>query len=121
VITKLPIRVVPGLEKKSSTVREFGTTLSAAIVGTRRTQKVLAGVTVPDRPIANLHFLGPTKSGKTRIVGAAAGDSVGQLSTALIKVDLRRVSAQPRDCETDRIATGIHWPSRDFTVAYLGI
>src|SRR5688572_33126350 len=71
-----PARVVLELEKKSSTVREFETILRSKIVGQDEAvsqlvslyQTVLAGMAVPERPIANLLFLGPTGSGKTRIV-----------------------------------------------------
>jgi ATP-dependent Clp protease ATP-binding subunit ClpB len=87
-------RVVLEPEKKSSTVREFEAMLSAMIVGQDEAvsqlvsmyQTVLAGMTVPERPIANLLFLGPTGSGKTRIVEAAAEILLGS-SSALIKVD----------------------------------
>jgi ATP-dependent Clp protease ATP-binding subunit ClpA len=47
---------------------------------------VLAGMTVPGRPIANMLFLGPTGSGKTRIVEAAAEILSGS-ATAFIKID----------------------------------
>jgi len=95
VIAKFPfIRVVLEPEKKSSTVREFEKKLSAMIVGQGEAvsqfvsvyQMVLAGMNVPGRPIANLLFLGPTGSGKTRIVEAAAEILLGS-SAAIIKVD----------------------------------
>jgi len=89
-----PARVVLELEKKSSTVREFETVMRSKIVGQDEAvsqlvslyQTVLAGMAVPERPIANLLFLGPTGSGKTRIVEAAAEILFGN-STAFIKVD----------------------------------
>jgi ATP-dependent Clp protease ATP-binding subunit ClpA len=95
VIAQLPFtRVALELEKKSSTVQEFEAMLSARIVGQDEAvsqlvsvyQMVLAGMTVPDRPIANLLFLGPTGSGKTRIVEAAAESLLGR-SAAMVKVD----------------------------------
>jgi ATP-dependent Clp protease ATP-binding subunit ClpB len=95
VIAQLPFnRVVLKPEKKSSTVRKFEAMLSARIVGQDEAvsqlvsvyQTVLAGMTVPERPIANLLFLGPTGSGKTRIVEAAAEILFGS-SSAVIKVD----------------------------------
>jgi ATP-dependent Clp protease ATP-binding subunit ClpA len=49
-------------------------------------QTVLAGMSAPGRPLANLLFLGPTGSGKTRLVEAAAEILFGS-STAFIKVD----------------------------------
>jgi ATP-dependent Clp protease ATP-binding subunit ClpA len=89
-----PTRVVLELEKKSSTVREFESILHGKIVGQDEAvsqlvslyQTVLAGMAVPERPIASLLFLGPTGSGKTRLVEAAAESLFGS-STAFIKVD----------------------------------
>jgi ATP-dependent Clp protease ATP-binding subunit ClpA len=49
-------------------------------------QTFLAGVSTPGRPIANLLLLGPTGSGKTRIVEAAAEILFGSRS-AFVKVD----------------------------------
>ena len=40
-------------------------------------QKHLIGISSPDRPIANLLFLGPTGSGKTRMVEATAEALLG--------------------------------------------
>jgi ATP-dependent Clp protease ATP-binding subunit ClpA len=94
-IAELPeTRVALSLEKKSSKVRSFEAMLSARIVGQAEAvsqlvsvyQTVLAGMTMPGRPIANMLFLGPTGSGKTRTVEAAAEILVGNAS-ALIKID----------------------------------
>lgn len=94
-ITELPgTRVALQLEKKNSTVQEFEDMLSALIVGQDEAvsqlvsvyQTVLAGMTAPERPIANLLFLGPTGSGKTRIIEAAAEILLGS-SSAMIKID----------------------------------
>src|ERR1051326_7917062 len=87
-------RVALKPEKKSSAVREFETMLSATIVGQYEAvselvsiyQTVLAGMNVPDRPIANLLLLGPTGSGKTRIVEAASEILFGD-ADAVVKVD----------------------------------
>lgn len=49
-------------------------------------QMYLTGLCPPQRPVANLLFLGPTGTGKTRIVEAAAETLVGT-SRAVIKVD----------------------------------
>src|ERR1700739_1188461 len=49
-------------------------------------QTNLAGMSSPGRPIANLLFLGPTGSGKTRLGEALAGSLVGS-SRAVIKID----------------------------------
>lgn len=49
-------------------------------------QTFLAGMTSPGRPIGNFLFLGPTGSGKTRLVEAAAETLAGD-SRAVIKID----------------------------------
>jgi len=49
-------------------------------------QTFLAGMTSPVRPISNLLFLGPTGSGKTRLVEATAETLVGDVR-AVIKID----------------------------------
>src|SRR5712692_4148664 len=49
-------------------------------------QTYLAGMNSPSRPIGNLLFLGPTGSGKTRLVEAAAESLVGD-PRAMIKID----------------------------------
>jgi ATP-dependent Clp protease ATP-binding subunit ClpA len=49
-------------------------------------QMHLAGMTSPTRPIANLLFLGPTGSGKTRVVEATAEALIGD-AKAVIKID----------------------------------
>ena len=49
-------------------------------------QMHLAGLSAPNRPIGNFLFLGPTGSGKTRIVEATA-ETLLKNSRALIKVD----------------------------------
>ena len=49
-------------------------------------QTNLAGMSSPGRPIGNLLFLGPTGSGKTRLVEATAESLVGD-ARAVIKID----------------------------------
>jgi len=49
-------------------------------------QMYLAGMSSPGRPIGNFLFLGPTGSGKTRMVEATAESLVGD-SRAMIKID----------------------------------
>jgi len=49
-------------------------------------QTYLAGMSSPGRPIGNLLFLGPTGTGKTRLVEATAESLVGD-SRAVIKID----------------------------------
>ena len=81
-------------EKRSSTACEFERALRERIVGQDQAVEALvdlyqmfcAGLQSPSRPIGNLLFLGPTGSGKTRTVEAAAEVLFGQ-SRAVIKVD----------------------------------
>src|SRR3982750_562280 len=49
-------------------------------------QTHLAGMSSPGRPIGNLLFLGPTGSGKTRLVEAVAESLIGS-PRAVLKVD----------------------------------
>src|ERR1700676_1091879 len=49
-------------------------------------QTFLAGMSSPGRPIGNFLFLGPTGSGKTRLVEATAESLVGDMR-AVIKID----------------------------------
>jgi len=72
------IRLDPDI--KSPKAKEFEENLSAQIVGQERAvrrmsglfQIYLAGMNNPSRPIGTMLFLGPTGSGKTRVVEAAA-------------------------------------------------
>jgi ATP-dependent Clp protease ATP-binding subunit ClpB len=81
-------------EKRSSSTLEFKTSLAAKIVGQEEGVQALvdlyqvfcAGLNSPGRPVGNLLFLGPTGSGKTRIVEAAAEILFGD-PRAIIKVD----------------------------------
>src|SRR6266700_2701458 len=81
-------------KKRSSTSRHFEDALRQKIVGQDEAVQALvelyqvfcAGLHAPGRPVGNLLFLGPTGSGKTRMVEAAAEILFGD-SRALIKVD----------------------------------
>jgi len=82
------------MEKRSSTACQFERALREKIVGQDQAVEALvdlyqmfcAGLQSPSRPIGNLLFLGPTGSGKTRTVEAAAEILFGD-SRAVIKVD----------------------------------
>ena len=66
--------------QKSPRAQEFEDKLTARIVGQERAvrrlsglyQIYLAGMNAANRPIGTMLFLGPTGSGKTRVVEAAA-------------------------------------------------
>src|SRR5271157_1698190 len=81
-------------KKRSSASRHFEDALRQKIVGQDEAVQALgelyqvfcAGLHPPGRPVGNLLFLGPTGSGTTRIVEAAAEILFGD-SRALIKVD----------------------------------
>src|SRR5947208_2094514 len=80
--------------QKSSAAREFEEALRSRIVGQDAAiekvaslyQVYLAGLNPPGRPIGNLLFLGPTGSGKTRVVEAVA-EALYDDPRALIKID----------------------------------
>jgi ATP-dependent Clp protease ATP-binding subunit ClpA len=80
--------------QRSSASRHFEDALRQKIVGQDEAVQALvelhqvfcAGLRSPGRPVGNLLFLGPTGSGKTRIVEAAAEILFGD-SRAVIKVD----------------------------------
>ena len=79
---------------KSPKARDFEDRLSSFIVGQERAvrrmsglfQIYLAGMNNPARPIGTMLFLGPTGSGKTRVVEAAAQVLFGE-SHAVVKID----------------------------------
>jgi ATP-dependent Clp protease ATP-binding subunit ClpB len=79
---------------RSNDTRDFHGALKTKIVGQEEGVQALvdlyqvfcAGLNSPGRPVGNLLFLGPTGSGKTRIVEAAAEILFGD-SRAVIKVD----------------------------------
>jgi ATP-dependent Clp protease ATP-binding subunit ClpB len=79
---------------KCSRAEEFETKLSARIVGQEKAvrrvsdlyQLFLAGLNPTNRPIGTMLFLGPTGSGKTRVVEAAA-EVLFDDPNAVIKID----------------------------------
>jgi ATP-dependent Clp protease ATP-binding subunit ClpB len=81
-------------ELRSPEVRDFETALRKRVVGQDRAvrqlarvyQVQLAGLGAPGRPIVNLLLLGPTGSGKTRLVEATAEVLFGK-PNAVLKVD----------------------------------
>src|SRR6188474_2097826 len=81
-------------EMRSTEVLDFERQLLSKIVGQDRAvrrivnmyQIYLAGMAMPGRPIGNLLFLGPTGSGKTRVVEASAEILFGS-PRAYIKID----------------------------------
>ncbi|HZS72586.1 MAG TPA: AAA family ATPase [Candidatus Acidoferrum sp.] len=80
--------------RRSNATVDFQSALSRKIVGQEEAVRALvdmyqvftAGLNSPNRPIANLLFLGPTGSGKTRIVEASAEILFGD-PRLFIKVD----------------------------------
>src|SRR5246500_5174980 len=81
-------------EKRSSIACQFERALREKVVGQEQAVEALvdlyqmfcAGLQSPSRPIGNLLFLGPTGSGKTRIVEAAAEVLFGDRK-AVVKID----------------------------------
>ena len=81
-------------ERKSPRAAEFEDKLSSLIVGQERAvrrmsglfQIYLAGLNNPSRPIGTMLFLGPTGSGKTRVVEAAAEVLFGE-PHSVVKID----------------------------------
>ena len=80
--------------RRSNEASEFETALRRKIVGQDPAidkvaeiyQMFLAGLNPPGRPVGNLLFLGPTGSGKTRVVEAVAESLFGD-AHACIKID----------------------------------
>jgi len=80
--------------KRSTSTMDFQAALRAKIVGQDEAVQALvdmyqvfsAGLSSPGRPVGNLLFLGPTGSGKTRIVEASAEILFGD-TRAVIKVN----------------------------------
>jgi len=81
-------------DQKSAAANEFAAKLSSRIVGQERAvrqtsglyQTFLAGMNPPNQPVGTMLFLGPTGSGKTRVVEAAAEVLFGN-HNAIVKID----------------------------------
>ncbi|HEX5735410.1 MAG TPA: AAA family ATPase [Blastocatellia bacterium] len=87
-------RVALNPDMKSPRAQEFENRLGSLIVGQERAvrrisglyQIFLAGMQNPGRPIGTMLFLGPTGSGKTRVIEAAAEVLFGD-ANAVVKID----------------------------------
>src|SRR5204863_3527908 len=87
-------RVSLNPDMKSPRAQEFESRLSSLIVGQERAvrrisglyQIYLAGMQNPGRPVGTMLFLGPTGSGKTRVVEAAA-EVLFEDANAVVKID----------------------------------
>ena len=81
-------------ESRSPLVEEFESKLRSRVVGQDRAVRAMsslyqvfqAGLASPNRPIGTMLFLGPTGSGKTRVVEAAAEILFGD-PKAVVKID----------------------------------
>src|SRR5512144_2225950 len=80
--------------RRSTEAQDFDSSIRRKIVGQEAAvekvveiyQMFLAGLNPPGRPVGNLLFLGPTGSGKTRVVEAMAEALFGD-ARAVIKID----------------------------------
>jgi ATP-dependent Clp protease ATP-binding subunit ClpA len=87
-------RVFLDPDQKSPRALDFEEKLSSRIVGQERAvrrmsglyQIFLAGMNPPSRPVGTMLFLGPTGSGKTRVIEAAAEVLFGD-PNAVVKID----------------------------------
>src|SRR5438128_10891208 len=81
-------------DQKSPRAKDFEDRLGGRIVGQERAvrrmsglyQIFLAGMNPPNRPIGTMLFLGPTGSGKTRVIEAAAEVLFADVN-AVVKID----------------------------------
>jgi ATP-dependent Clp protease ATP-binding subunit ClpB len=91
---KTALNTVLDPNRRGNDAKEFDNALRRRIVGQDQAvekaveiyQMFLAGLNPPGRPVGNLLFLGPTGSGKTRVVEAMAEALFGD-SRACIKID----------------------------------
>src|SRR5207237_933692 len=90
----MKVRTVLDPEMKSNEAQTFENALRQRVAGQDRALRRLArvfqvyqsGLAAPGRPIVNLLLLGPTGSGKTRLVEAAAEALFGN-ARAMVKID----------------------------------
>src|ERR1041385_2830874 len=92
-------------DQKSPRAQDFEEKLASRIVGQERAvrrmsglyQIFLAGMNPPNRPVGTMLFLGPTGSGKTRVIEAAAEVLFGD-PNAVVKIDceIGRASCRER-------------------------
>src|SRR3982074_820524 len=102
---------------RSTDTRDFESSLRSKIVGQSEGVQSLvdmyqvfcAGLNSPGRPVGNLLFLGPTGSGKTRIVEAAAEILFGD-PRAIIKVDCAEFQHSPEIAKLIGSPPGISGP-----------
>jgi len=93
-VTNNPGTIFLDPDQKSPRAQDFEERLTARIVGQERAvrrmsglyQIFLAGMNPPNRPIGTMLFLGPTGSGKTRVIEAAAEVLYGD-TNAVVKID----------------------------------
>lgn len=104
----------------SPEVTEFEAALRSRIIGQQEGLQALvdlyqvlcAGLNSPGRPLGSLLFLGPTGTGKTRLVEAAAEILFGKPARH-DQSRLWRVPAFPRNCQVSWLAARISGPPRD--------
>src|SRR5947207_13927168 len=90
-------------DQKSPRAQDFEQRLSDRIVGQERAvrrmsglyQIFLAGMNPPNRPIGTMLFLGPTGSGKTRGIEAAAEGLFGD-ANAVVKIECHGFPDSPQ-------------------------
>jgi DNA polymerase III delta prime subunit len=107
---------------KSFEAQEFENKLFSKVVGQDRAvrkmaslyQVHLSGMASAGRPVGNLLFLGPTGSGKTRVVEAAAEILFGD-SKAVLKIDCAEFQHNEIASSSDRRDT---WAIRNASVAH---
>jgi ATP-dependent Clp protease ATP-binding subunit ClpA len=108
-------------DQKSPRAQDFEERLSSRIVGQERAvrrmsglyQIFLAGMNPPNRPIGTMLFLGPTGSGKTRVIEAAAEVLYGD-PNAVVKIDCAEFQHSHEIAKLIRLASRIFGTSRNF-------